>query len=139
MVGATRKPNGPAAATIAANASAGSPATLSPRAAHSANAISIAGPTPIPTAPQRPPGILNGRGKFGSFTRSTTSATNSSSRATPYSTRSIEISRSNDTPSAGAHASEHSTTLTHGTPAAVFHVIAFGSNPSSANAYGIRV
>ncbi len=92
------------------------PCHLLPRAAHNANPISTAGPTPIATAPKIPPGTLNGLANPGSFTRSTTSATNSSINLAPYNTRSIEISRSNDSLSASAHATEHSTTLTHGTP-----------------------
>src|SRR5206468_7621884 len=131
--------SGPATATIAANPSAGSPATRSPRAAHSANTISSVGPTPSATAPHNPPGTRNGLTSAGSFTLSTTSATNSSTSAPPYSIRTIEISRSNDIPSASAHAAEHSTTLTHGTPASVLRATTFGSNPSSASAYGTRV
>ena len=60
------------------------PPRVRPRAAQSANPISNVGPTPIATAPHNPPGTRKGLTISGSFTRSTTSATNSSISAAPY-------------------------------------------------------
>src|SRR5690348_10404282 len=70
----------PAAIRIVPNANELMPQIRSVSLRNTEKPSNRTGPTPTPTAPTKPPGTRKGRVRFGSLTRSTTSATNSSAR-----------------------------------------------------------